>query len=251
MSPANKNLPSLGEFNAILKLYNIAADPGEKDSRLRQFKGLFYRVLDENGNKIGTPIKGSPFWHKPTLANLERKYAKNEILRFPAKKHIQVHIDWALRDGNTTLAELKDELAQQGIEMAVQRTEQGRTYGVTFVDFRSKTAFKGSDMGKQYSAKGLEQRCRYRAGAETAGHAGAGGPAAFTAKAVFAFWPSRSSGLHPAPSPPLPGFWAIPNLAWIWEELLRPIPQQQGAAYDLTYPRKRRRKKGRIGKICG
>jgi hypothetical protein len=50
---------SLGELNAILELYNVAADPGEKDSRLRQYKGLFYRALDEQGNKIGAPIKAS------------------------------------------------------------------------------------------------------------------------------------------------------------------------------------------------
>jgi hypothetical protein len=50
---------SLGEFNAILRLYNVAADPGEKDSRLRQYKGLLYRALDDQGNKIGAPIKAS------------------------------------------------------------------------------------------------------------------------------------------------------------------------------------------------
>jgi hypothetical protein len=174
------------------------------------------------------------------LANLERKYAKNEILRFPAKKHIQVHIDWALRDGNTTLAELKDELAQQGIEMAVRRTEQGRTYGVTFVDLRSKTAFKGSDMGKQYSAKGLEQRCDI--GQE---------PKQQVTQRRVVHRPSRqkqslpsgqaqSSGPTPAPSPPSK-ILGHSDLAWIWEELFRPTPQQPTGPYDQDYYKKKKK----------
>jgi len=133
---------SLGELNAILKLYNVMADPGERDSRLRQHKGLLYRALDEQGNKIGAPIKASTFWHKPTLTNLEKKYAKNEILRIKDKTHVKVSIDWALRGEKSTLQGLKDKLAREGIEMMVQRSEQGRGYRVIFVDFHSKSAFK-------------------------------------------------------------------------------------------------------------
>ncbi len=43
--------------------------------------------------------------------------------------------------------------------MVIQRTKEGKAFGVTFVDFKSKSAFKGSDLGKEYSVKGLEQRC--------------------------------------------------------------------------------------------
>jgi hypothetical protein len=231
---------SLGELNAILKLYNVAADPGERDSRLRQFRGLFYRVLDEQGNKIGTPIKASAFWHKPTLANLEKKYAKNEVLRLPAKKHIKVSIDWALRDGDITLPELKDELAREGIEMVVQRTEQGKAYGVTFVDFTSKSAFKGSDLGKEYSAKGLEQRCDI--GQE---------PKQQVTRRRVIHQPSRqkqslpsgqaqSSGPAPAPSPPSK-ILGHSDLAWIWEELFRPTPQQPTGPYDQDYYKKKKK----------
>jgi hypothetical protein len=233
---------SLGELNAILKLYNVAADPGEKDSRLRQYKGLFYRVLDEQGNKIGTPIKASAFWHKPTLASLEKKYAKNEILRIPDKKHVKVEIDWALRDGNITLAELSDELARVGIEMVVQRTEEGKAYGVTFVDFRSKSAFKGSDLGKEYSAKGLERRCNI--GQEPKEKVTQGRGIHHPAKRKQSFSSGRGRSTAPAVPPPSSGRdLGHSNLAWIWEELLRPIPQQQGGAYDGFYPRKKKKKK--------
>lgn len=232
---------SLGELNAILQFFNVAADPGEKDSRLRQHKGLLYRVLDENGNKIGTPIKASAFWHKPTLANLEKKYAKNEIGRVQHKKHIQVNIDWALRNGKLTLQELKQALARARIEMVVQRTEEGKTYGVTFVDFRSRSAFKGSDLGKQYSAKGLEQRCRIdQKETEKVTQRKEVRPASRQRQT-----PSSSQGTRPTPSLPPPsssdvGRSLSPS---ILEILLQPIPQQEGTPYELTQKKKKKKRR--------
>jgi len=233
---------SLGELNAILQLYNVAADPGEKDSRLRQHKGLFYRVLDENGNKIGTPIKASAFWHKPTLANLEKKYAKNEILRVPHKKHVKVNIDWALRNGKLTLQELKQALARERIEMAVQHTKEGKAYGVTFVDFKSKSAFKGSDLGKEYSVKGLEQRCRIdHEETETVTQRQEIRPAIRLRQT-----PSSGQGTRPAPPSPLPSSShdiGLPLSPSILEILLQPIPQQEGAPYELTHDLKKKKKR--------
>jgi hypothetical protein len=233
---------SLGELNAILQLYNVAADPGEKDSRLRQHKGLLYRVLDENGNKIGTPIKASAFWHKPTLANLEKKYAKNEILRVQHKKHIKVNIDWALRNGKLTLEELKQTLARERIEMVVQRTEEGKAYGVTFVDFRSKSAFKGSDLGKEYSANGLEQRCRIdQEKTETVKQRQEIRPAIRQRQT-----PSSGQGTRSAPSVPPPSSshdMGRPLSPSILEILLKPIPEQEGAPYELTHDMKKKKKR--------
>jgi hypothetical protein len=50
---------SLPELNAILKQYNVIADRGKEDTRMFEKKGLQYCLLDENGNKIGIPIKAS------------------------------------------------------------------------------------------------------------------------------------------------------------------------------------------------
>ena len=58
---------SLAELNAILQQYNIIADRGSEDSRIYQSKGLVYRVLDSNGEKVGVPIKASLIYSKPTL----------------------------------------------------------------------------------------------------------------------------------------------------------------------------------------
>jgi hypothetical protein len=35
-------------------------------------------------------------------------------------------------------------------------------YGITYVDHHKKCVFNGSDLGKQYSAAGIQQRCRHQ-----------------------------------------------------------------------------------------
>jgi hypothetical protein len=59
----NYKYTSLPEYNAVLKLYNVLADRGDKESLMYKNNGLTYRVLDESGNKIGVPIKASEFYH--------------------------------------------------------------------------------------------------------------------------------------------------------------------------------------------
>jgi hypothetical protein len=149
---------SLAELNAVLRQYNVVGDTGKEGSRLHQLKGLYYRVLDEKGNKVGAPIKASAFYLKPTLKNLEQKFMLNEGLRKPYKQHLKVRIDWTVFKRIHTLATLEKELQKEGIQMVVHRNEQGVVYGVTYVDYKNKCVFNGSDIGKEYSAKGLMER---------------------------------------------------------------------------------------------
>ena len=48
---------SLPEFNAALKQFNIIADRGKEEGRIYKHRGLVYRILDAQGNKVGVPIK--------------------------------------------------------------------------------------------------------------------------------------------------------------------------------------------------
>lgn len=41
----------------------------------------------------------------------------------------------------------------------MRRNEEGKLYGITYIDHRSKSIFNGSPLGKQYSAKGISERC--------------------------------------------------------------------------------------------
>ncbi len=49
-------------------------------------------------------------------------------------------------------------LEKQGIATVKRENQEGRLYGITFVDHRTKCVFNGSALGKNYSAKGLMDR---------------------------------------------------------------------------------------------
>jgi len=59
-----------------------------------------------------------------------------------------------------TLDEFKEALAREGVNMVLRQNGQGNIYGVTYVDFRTKSVFNGSDLGKEYSAKGILEQLR-------------------------------------------------------------------------------------------
>ena len=50
-------------------------------------------------------------------------------------------------------------LDKQGINTVLRQNEQGIIYGITYVDHQTKCVFNGSALGKQYSAKGIVERC--------------------------------------------------------------------------------------------
>lgn len=149
---------SLAELNAVLKLYNVVADRGQEGSKMHQSRGLVYRVLDEKGNKIGTPIKASAFYNKPTLAFLEQKFKENEVQRQQHKRSLKTKIDWILFKGPKDLDNFKNQLQKEGIHVAVRQNEQGIIYGITYVDHVNKTVFNGSDIGKEYGAKTMLEK---------------------------------------------------------------------------------------------
>jgi hypothetical protein len=151
---------SLAEFNAVLKMYNVTAQRGEPGSRTHERGGLVYRVLDEQGNAVGVPIKASNIFFKPTLKTLEGKFIENETARKPHRQRIRTTIDWILLGKEKTMRDFVKELEREGIQVILRSNMEGRLYGITFVDHRTKCVFNGSDLGKEYSAQGIVIRCQ-------------------------------------------------------------------------------------------
>jgi hypothetical protein len=147
---------SLPELNAILKLYNVQADGGEKDSLMYEKGGLVYRVLDDNGKPISPPLKASSFYMKPTLKNLEHRFVENEKLKQPFAKRIKSAIDFALlKKSSGGLQQLVNALAKENISVVLRQNKEAVIYGITYVDHKTKCVFNGSDIGKTYSAKAI------------------------------------------------------------------------------------------------
>ncbi|MDB5192465.1 MAG: relaxase [Segetibacter sp.] len=153
---------SLAELNAVLQQYNVLADRGSEGSRVHKNKGLLYRILDEKGNTIGVPIKASVLYNKPTLKSIEERFAANEIARQTHKARVTNAIDLALlRHSKKPINTLVSALEKEGIKAVLRQNKDGIIYGLTYVDHRTKCVFNGSDLGKQYSAKGIHERCNH------------------------------------------------------------------------------------------
>jgi len=118
----------------------IEADKGNENSRIAKHSGLLYHVLDEKGNRVGVPIKASRFYDKPTLNNLEKKFATNEIKGQPNKSRIKNAIDTIfLRNNIIILPQLVKQLQKEGIDTILRQNAEGLVYGITFVDHKSRT----------------------------------------------------------------------------------------------------------------
>jgi len=148
---------SIPELNAVLGQFNITADRGSKDSRMFAKNGLVYWITDSKGNKMGVPIKASCIYGKPTLKKLEEHFRLNEALRKPLRENLRQTIDQVMRRPLTRRA-FQEALKQRGIQMIFRQNEEGRIYGITFVDDENKAVFNGSDLGKAYSAAVLTDR---------------------------------------------------------------------------------------------
>jgi hypothetical protein len=148
---------SLPELNAALNQFNVLAYQGKEGSFIKDKKGLLYIMLDSKGNRIGVPIKASAIYGKPTLAKLEKQFKLNEVLRLPFKNYVKDKVEVSLHE-NPKLKDFVTALEKNNIKTVFRKNEEGRIYGITFVDNQNRVVFNGSDLGKQYSAKAITDR---------------------------------------------------------------------------------------------
>lgn len=151
---------SLPELNTVLKQYNILADRGNENSKIFLANGLVYRILDDQGNPIGVPIKASDFYFKPTLKFLAEKFKNNEIRKLSDKSRVKNKINTTLfNEKAMPLGKFAELLGREGIQTIFRRSNEGNLYGITYIDYTTKNVFNGSSLGKEYSAKAIEERC--------------------------------------------------------------------------------------------
>jgi hypothetical protein len=152
------NYTSIPELNAVLKNYHVTADRGKETSRVYQKDGLYYRLLDADGNKVSTPIKASLFYQNPGLKFLEKRFLENEKSRKPQRNLLKNKIERVLNSDVKSVDELKEKLEQQKIQLVCRTNPEGIIYGLTYIDHESKYVFNGSKLGKAYSAKAIQER---------------------------------------------------------------------------------------------
>lgn len=154
---ATYKFSSLPELNAVLRQFGILADRGMPGSAMHERRGLIYTLLDGDGRRVGVPIKASAIYTSPTLTNLEKRFASGAAGRKPYSQRLRHQAEKALtKAGNRQ--ELEALLHDQGIRILLRSNGAGQIYGATFIDNATRCVFNGSDLGKAFSAKALEER---------------------------------------------------------------------------------------------
>ncbi|MBS1681596.1 MAG: putative conjugative mobilization protein [Cytophagales bacterium] len=155
----NYKYTSIPELNAALRQYNVMADLGKEGSQMNLNKGLLYRLVNEDGKKVGVGIKASTIYGKPTISFLEKQFKLNDVLRRPYKERLIRCIDNAFKNRDSiSKRSFVQSLNQEGVFVLFRQNEEGRIYGITFVDNKTKVVFNGSDLGKLYGAKTITDR---------------------------------------------------------------------------------------------
>lgn len=144
---------TLGEYNALLSLFNITTEKveGELQGKMRQ--GLLYIPLNENGERAGHPFKASLFGKDAGLPALESHFekCKTTLKDHPTKQTLKSAVAIALHSTTDELS-FKKQLGELGINVVVRKNYTGRIYGMTFIDHNSKTVWNGSRLSKELSA---------------------------------------------------------------------------------------------------
>ena len=149
---------SMGEYRALLSLYNIHVEETRGKVGEREYHGLVYSATDDKGNKVGNPFKASLFGKSAGYAAIEKRFSlsKKQITEKKFTEPTKRTVFQAL--GETYhRAKFVSLLKAKGIDTVLHLTDEGRIYGATFIDHRTGCVLNGSRMGKELSANALQE----------------------------------------------------------------------------------------------
>lgn len=144
---------SFGEYSAVLSTLNIEARQVKGEYGGRPYVGVVYTATDDTGKPVGATYKSSRFGKRFGDEGL-KKLMQRHTADFKAGKwrpSVQRQIEEAIQRARSR-GEFTAMLATQGIDVVFRENEDGRIYGVTFIDHGRREAFNGSRLGKECSA---------------------------------------------------------------------------------------------------
>ncbi|MNK22306.1 Relaxase/Mobilization nuclease domain protein [compost metagenome] len=150
--PRHYRFQGIGTYNALLSLFNVRAEIVSSESYGRPRQGLTYFAL-EDGIRTGIPFKASLFGREAGLAYLQEHFARSkETMGDPSIRKGLKELILPLMHANPQREAFCRAMANEGISTVVLDNDQGRTYGITFVDHNTRTIWNGSQLGKELSA---------------------------------------------------------------------------------------------------
>ena len=143
---------SLGELNAILSAYNLTVEEVKTEFRGKKYDGLVYVPTDDKGGKISTPIHASDIGRGVGYTAIQNRMQKSKQTIKPLIPTIRNKVLQTMRTSPNTEKELRQRLEEQGLRVVIRKNDNGRIYGITFIDDEQGVALNGSRLGKGYAA---------------------------------------------------------------------------------------------------
>lgn len=149
----NYRCSSYGEFRTLLELFNVSVEERTGTIDGRDYAGMIYGALTDNGYGIGTPIKSSRIGKDVGYKALQ-KYYENSKIKLKEDGNLD-RLRQTVKDAmspHNTRDEFRQLLKVDGIDTVFRINPVGRIYGVTFIDHTNGIVANGSVLGKEFSA---------------------------------------------------------------------------------------------------
>ena len=144
---------SLAEYNTLLNLYNVTVYEVRGSVNGKEYHGIMYGALDDNGQQVGTPFKSSKFGKAFGYEALQKKFAASteKVKKNSLAERTRQEIIKAMQDISTK-EDFARRLKEADIEVVYRINPEGCLYGITFIDHTNQTVLNGSRLRKAFSA---------------------------------------------------------------------------------------------------
>ena len=149
----NYKCSSYGELRTLLELFNISVEERTGTIDGRNYAGVIYGALTDDGYGTGTPIKSSKIGKDVGYKALQRYY-ENSKMKLKEDGNL-ARLRQTVRDTmspHNTRDEFRQLLKADGIDAVFRINPVGKIYGVTFIDHNAGIVANGSVLGKGFSA---------------------------------------------------------------------------------------------------
>ena len=149
----NYKCSSYGEFRTLLERFNVSVEERTGTIGGRNYAGIIYGALTDDGYGIGTPIKSSRIGKDVGYKALQKYYekSKEKLRENGALDQLRQTVKGAMSPHNTR-DEFRQLLKADNIDAIFRINPAGRIYGVTFIDHNSGIVANGLVLGKEFSA---------------------------------------------------------------------------------------------------
>ena len=149
----NYKCSSYGEFRTLLERFNVSAEECTGTIDGRNYAGIVYGAMTDDGYGIGTPIKSSKIGKDVGYKALQKYYAasKDRLKEKGSLDRLRQTVKDAMSPHNTR-DEFRRLLKAENIDTIFRINPVGRIYGVTFIDHNDGIVARRSVLGKEFSA---------------------------------------------------------------------------------------------------